>query len=68
MCFCRQMAGVVTNKDLCFLGKWPAWSPTETKSVIFGQMAGVVTDRDNECVFLGRWPAWSLTETMSVFF
>jgi hypothetical protein len=57
------MAGVVTNKDLCFLGKLPAWSPTETLSVIFRQMASVVTDRYIECVFLSKWPAWSLTKT-----
>jgi hypothetical protein len=40
------MAGVVTDKDkeCVFLGKWPAWSLTKTKSVFFGQMAGVVTD------------------------
>jgi len=29
------MAGVVTDKDLSILGKWPAWSPTKTKSVFF---------------------------------
>jgi hypothetical protein len=35
--FLRQMASVVTDKDkeCVFLGKWPAWSPTETMSVFF---------------------------------
>jgi len=41
VCFCRQMAGVVTNKDLCFLGKWPAWSPTKTMSVFLCVGVGV---------------------------
>jgi hypothetical protein len=39
------MGSLVTNKNLCFLGKLLAWSLTKTLSVIFRQMAGVVTNR-----------------------